>query len=116
MAPRKTAPRAPLAWYSLALDPPNMSEKNLALALLMTVVQGSEAGKTMLRPGSAQPEGKGSTFYPFFMSAIIADLVSPFSEFFLLFFANTICTLCISTPTLSFSWRFSPTTVRHMSG
>ena len=80
MAPCKTPTEA---WYSPALDPPNMSEKNLAIARLMTAAQGSEAGRTALQPGSAQPEDKGSTFYPFFMSAIIAGLVPPFSEFFL---------------------------------
>ena len=48
----------------------------------MTVAQGSEMGETALRAGSAQPEDKGSTFYPFFMSAIVAGLVPPFSEFF----------------------------------
>lgn len=70
------------AWYSPALDFPNLSEKNLTLARLMTVAQGSE-GATMLKVGSDQPEGKGSTFYPFFVSAIVAGLVPPFSEFFL---------------------------------
>ena len=44
--------------------------------------QGSKMGETELRAGSAQPEAKGSTFYPFFMSTIIAGLVPPFSEFF----------------------------------
>ena len=82
MAPRKTATEAPPAWYSPALDPPNMTEKNLALTRLMTVAQGSEMGETVLRARSAQPEDKGSTFYPFFMSAVIAGLVPPFSEFF----------------------------------
>ena len=81
MAPRKTAAGAPPAWYSPALDPPNMTEKNLALTRLMTVAQGSEMGETALRPGSAQPEDKGSTFYPFFMSTIITGLVPPFSDF-----------------------------------
>ena len=28
------------------------------------------------------PEDQGSTFYPFFMSTVIADLVPPFYEFF----------------------------------
>ena len=37
----------------------------------------------MLKAGSAQPEGKGSTFYPLFVSTIAAGLVPPFSEFFL---------------------------------
>jgi len=69
------------AWYSLALDSLNLSEKNLALARLMTVAQGSE-GATVLKVGSDQPEGKGSTFYPVFVSAIVVGLVPPFSEFF----------------------------------
>ena len=79
MEPRKTPTEA---WYSPALDPPNVSEKNLALMRLMTVVPGNEEA-TVLKAGSAQPEGKGSTFYPLFVSAIIAGLVPPFSEFFL---------------------------------
>ena len=70
------------AWYSPALDAPNMSEKNLAATRLMTVVEGSEMGETELRAGSAEPKAKGSTFYPFFMNAIIAGLVPSFSEFF----------------------------------
>ena len=78
MAPRKSPADA---WYSPALDSPNLSEKNLALARLMMMAQGSE-GATMLKVGSDQPEGKGSTFYPFFVSAIVAGLVPPFSEFF----------------------------------
>ena len=77
MAPRQTPVGA---WYSPALDPPNVSEKNLALTRLM-VAQGNE-GATVLKIGSAQPEGKGSTFYPLFVSAIIAGMVPPFSEFF----------------------------------
>ena len=59
-----------------------MTEKNLALTRLMTAAQGNEMGETTLRPGSAQPEEKGSTFYPFFMSTVITGLVPPFSEFF----------------------------------
>ena len=59
MAPRKSPADA---WYSPALDPPNLSKKNLALVRLMTVAQGSE-GATVLKVGSDQPEGKGSTFY-----------------------------------------------------
>ena len=53
MAPRKTPTGAPLAWYSPALDPPNMSEKNLTLTRLMTVTQGSEMREAALQPGSA---------------------------------------------------------------
>ena len=37
----------------------------------------------MFKAGSGQPEGKGSTFYPLFVGAIVAGLVPPFSEFFL---------------------------------
>ena len=78
MVPRKSPTEA---WYSPALDSPNLSEKNLALTRLMTVAQGSK-GATVLKAGSDQPEGKGSTFYPLFVSAIVAGLVPPFSEFF----------------------------------
>ena len=79
MAPRKSPTEA---WYSPALDSPNLPENNLALMRLMTVAQSSK-GATVLKAGSDQPEGKGSTFYPLFVSAIIAGLVPPFSEFFL---------------------------------
>ena len=41
------------------------------------------ARATAFKAGSGQPEGKGSTFYSLFVSAIIAGLVPPFSEFFL---------------------------------
>ena len=81
MAPRKTPTGAPIAWYAPALDPPNLLEKNLALTRMMTVAHGRK-GATVLKAGSDQPEGKGSTFYPFFVSAIITGLVPPFSEFF----------------------------------
>ena len=47
----------------------------------MTVAQGSKRA-TVLKAGSDQPEGKGSTFYLLFVSAIVAGLVPPFSEFF----------------------------------
>ena len=79
MAPRKTPAEA---WYSPALDPPNMSEKNLALMRQMMAVQGNK-GAGVVKAGSALPEDKGSTFYPLFVSAIVAGLVPPFSEFFL---------------------------------
>ena len=78
MAPRKSPADG---WYSPALDSPNLSEKNLALTRLMTVAQGSD-GATVLKVSSDQPEGKGSTFYPFFVSSIVTGLVPPFSEFF----------------------------------
>ena len=82
MPPRKAKADAPPAWYSPALDAANMSEKNLATTRLMTAVEGSEMGETELRAGTAEPEARGSTFYPFFMNAVVADLVPPFSEFF----------------------------------
>ena len=78
MATRKSSTEA---WYSPALDYPNLSEKNFALTRLMTVAQGSK-GATVLKAGSDQHESTGSTFYPLFVSAIIAGLVPPFSEFF----------------------------------
>ena len=71
MAPHKVKVDAQPAWYEPALDAPNVSEKNLA-----------EKGDTELRVGSAEPEARGSTFYPFFMNAIIAGLVPPYSDFF----------------------------------
>ena len=78
MAPRKSPADA---WYSPALDSPNLSEKNLVLTHLMTVAQGSK-GATVLKASSDQPEGRGTTFYPLFVSDIVAGLVPPFSEFF----------------------------------
>ena len=36
----------------------------------------------MFKAGSTLPEGQGSTFYPLFVSSIVAGLVPPFSEFF----------------------------------
>ena len=82
MAPRKVKVDALSAWYSPALDAPNMSEKNLVATRLMTVVEGSEMGETDLQAGSTEPEAKGSTFYPFFMNDILVGLVPPFSNFF----------------------------------
>ena len=79
MAPRLTLTEA---WYSPALDPPNVSEKNLVLTRQMMATRGNE-GAAMLKVGSDLPEDKGSTFYPLFVSAIVAGLVPPFSEFFL---------------------------------
>ena len=77
------APRQPpaVAWYSSALDPPNVSEASLARMLRMVVAQGIDGAK-VFKAGSATLEGQGSTFYPFFVSAIAAGLVPPFSEFF----------------------------------
>ena len=79
MAPRQTPVGA---WYSPALDPPNASERNLALTRQMMAAQGI-VGAAALKVGSALPKDKGSTFYPLFMSAIAVDLVPAFSEFFL---------------------------------
>ena len=47
----------------------------------MVAAQGIDGAK-VFKAGSALPEGQGSTFYPFFVSAIAAGLVPPFSEFF----------------------------------
>ena len=47
----------------------------------MVEAQGID-GKKAFKAGSAVPEGRGSTFYPLFVSAIVAGLVPPFSEFF----------------------------------
>ena len=41
MAPRKAVAGAPPAWYSPALDPPNMTEKNLVALQLMTAIYKS---------------------------------------------------------------------------
>ena len=77
------APRQPptAAWYSSALDSPNMSEASLARLRQMATAWGIDGAK-VFKAGSATPEGQGSTFYPFFVSAIAAGLVPPFSEFF----------------------------------
>ena len=108
------APHQPLAvaWYSSALDPPNVSEASLARLRRMATVRGINGAK-VFKAGSATLEGQGSTFYPFFVSAIAVGLVPPFSEFFsvLPFISYR---LCISTPTPSFSWQSSPITVRLM--
>ena len=78
MAPRQSPAGA---WYSPALDPPTVSEKNLARTRQMMVAQGND-GAAVLKVGSALPEDEGSSFYPLFMSAIAAGLVPPLSEFF----------------------------------
>ena len=111
MEPRQT----PIgSWYLPALDPPNMSEKDLALTRHMMAAQGNE-GAAALKAGSALPEDKGSTFYPLSVSAITAGLVPPPSSSFL-FFAKRTCKLCTSTPTLFSFWRSSPIIVRLMLG
>lgn len=81
MAPKKARATPRPSWYEPVLDPPSVSEKNLAVVLLMTV-EGDEKRKTALRVGSTKPKASDSTFYPFFMSNIIAGLVPPFSDFF----------------------------------
>ena len=78
MAPRQSPAGA---WYSSALDSPNVSEASLARLRRMVAAQGIDGAK-VFKAGSATPEGQGSTFYPFFVSAIAAGLVPPFSEFF----------------------------------
>ena len=82
MAPRRVKPASSPAWYEPALDAPNVSEKNLVATRLLTVGENNEKGKTELRAGSAVPEASKSSFYPFFMSSIVAGLVPPFSDFF----------------------------------
>ena len=69
------------AWYSPALDPPNVSGASLALVRQMAEAQVINRTKAF-KAGSAVPKGRGSTFYLLFVSAIIAGLVPPFSEFF----------------------------------
>src|SRR3954471_3408367 len=78
MAPRQSPAEA---WYSSALDLPNMSEAGLARLHRMAAVQGID-GAQVFKAGSATPEGQGSTFYPLFASSIAAGLMPPFSEFF----------------------------------
>ena len=72
MAPRQSPAGA---WYSSALDSPNVSEASLARLRRMAATQ-------VFKAGSALPEARGSTFYPLSVSAIVAGLVPPFSEFF----------------------------------
>ena len=77
------APRLPpaAAWYSSALDSPNMSKAGLAQLRQMATAWVID-GEKVFKAGSATPEGQRSTFYPLFVSAIVAGLVPPFSEFF----------------------------------
>ena len=77
MAPRQSPA---VAWYSSALDPPNVLEASLARLRRMATTWGINRAKAF-KAGSATPEGQGSTFYPLFVSAIAAGLVPPFSEF-----------------------------------
>nr|XP_020185402.1 MICOS complex subunit MIC60-like [Aegilops tauschii subsp. strangulata] len=80
MAPRKAKAAVPPAWYDPALDAPNVSEKNFAATRLLTAGESNEKGKTELRAGSAKPEAQGSTFYPFFMSSVIAGMADARGE------------------------------------
>ena len=82
MAPRKVKVSSPPAWYEPALDVPNVLEKHLAVTRLLTAGESNERGKTKLWAGSGVPEPAGSTFFPFFMSSVVAGLVPPFSDFF----------------------------------
>ena len=78
MAPRQTPAKA---WYSPALDSPNVSEASLTRMRRKVAAQGID-GPKVFKAGSALPEARGSTFYLLFVSAIAAGLVPPFSEFF----------------------------------
>ena len=78
MAPRQSPAEA---WYSPALDLPNVSKAGLARLRRMAAAQGIN-GAQVFKAGSTTPEGRGSTFYPLFVSSIAAGLVPPFSEFF----------------------------------
>src|SRR3954470_3697299 len=79
MAPRQSPAEA---WFSPALDSPNVLEASLARLHHMAAAQGID-GAQVFKVGSSTPEGRGSTFYPLFVSSIIGGLVPPFSEFFL---------------------------------
>ena len=78
MAPRQSPT---VAWYSPALDSPNVSEAGLARLRQMATAWGIDGAK-VFKASSASPEGQRSTFYPLFVSAIAAGLVPPFFEFF----------------------------------
>ena len=58
-----------------------MSEAGLARLCRMATAWGID-GEKVFKDGSTTPEGQRSTFYPLFVSAIVAGLVPPFSEFF----------------------------------
>ena len=77
------APRQPpaAALYSSSLDTPTVSEAGLARLRRIAMARGIDGAK-VFKAGSATPEGQRSTFYPLFVSAIVAGLVPPFSEFF----------------------------------
>src|SRR3954469_6239844 len=79
MAPRQSPVEA---WYSPALDWPSVLGAGFARLRRMAAAQGID-GAQVFKAGSATPEGRGSTFYPLFVSSITVGLVPPFSEFFL---------------------------------
>nr|XP_020186038.1 translation initiation factor IF-2-like [Aegilops tauschii subsp. strangulata] len=81
MAPKNARAAPSSSWYEPTLDALSISDKNLAIVLLM-MAEGDEKRKTELRAGSAELEASGGTFYRFFMSSIVAGLVPPFSDFF----------------------------------
>ena len=107
------APRQPsaAAWYSPALDSPNVSETSLDRVRRMVAAQGIDGAK-VFKVGSAPPEGQGSTFYPLFVSAIATTWCLPSPSSSSLSSATTSYRLYISTPTPSFTWQSSPITVR----
>ena len=106
-------PRQPpaIAWYSSALNSPNVSEASLARLRRMVTARGINGAK-VFKAGSATPEGQGSTFYSLFVSAIAAGLVPPFSKFFFSVLRHYKLQALHSTPTPSFSWQSSPITAR----
>ena len=116
MAPRKVKATSSPGWYEPALDAPNVSEKNLAAMRLLTAGENIEKGKTELRAGSAEPEASKSTFYPFFMSSVVAGLVPPSLTSSTPSSSITGCRPSISIPTPFFSCRSLPSTMRRMSG
>ena len=82
MALRKVKSSSAPAWYGPALEAPNVTEKSLASARLLTAGESNEWGKTELRLASDMPEPEGSTFFPFFSSNIAVRLVPPFFDLF----------------------------------
>ena len=88
-----------------------MSEASLARVRQMAAAQRVDGAK-VFKAGSAVPEGRGSTFYPLFVSAIVAGLVPPFSEFFFSVLCHYNLQACTSTPILSSFWQSSPTIAR----
>ena len=69
------------SWFEPALSTPTVMEKNRAAMRMPTAGENNEKGKTELRAGFVVPEASKSSFYPFFMSSIVAGLVPPFSDF-----------------------------------